>query len=283
MIETVAIAGVGLIGSSFALALRRRVGFRGRILGVSRPEYLEKAVAAGIIDEGVSLEEAASTADFLYLSSSITRIIETLGDLDPMARPGLVVTDAGSTKEQIMAKAGGFERAVFVGGHPMAGKESRGCESADPDLFEGRPYFLCYQSESHKSIPAVAEFRAWLDAFGVRVQEIRAEEHDRLVALTSHLAQMASTALAATLDRRLGAEQARRGAGPGLESMLRLAQSGYEGLWEDILATNSGPIASALDFYISELQRLRRAAGDEVADTFTSAGEFARQLRDTGI
>jgi prephenate dehydrogenase len=283
MIETVAIAGVGLIGSSFALALRRRAGFRGRIVGVSRPEYLEKAVAAGVIDQGVSLEEAASTADFLYLSSSITRIIEMLADLDGMARPGLVVTDAGSTKEQIMAPAARFERAVFVGGHPMAGKESRGCEGADPDLFEGRPYFLCYAKESHKELPAVAEFRGWLDAFGVRVHEFRAEEHDRLVGLTSHLAQMASTALAATLDRRLGVEQARRGAGPGLESMLRLAQSGYEGLWDDILATNAGPIRSALDFYISELQRLRRATGEETAETFASAGEFARQLRDPGV
>ncbi|MEZ5355167.1 MAG: prephenate dehydrogenase [Bryobacteraceae bacterium] len=274
-----AIVGVGLIGGSFARALRSRAGFRGTILGVSRAEYASEAVAAGVIDEAVSLEEAAGRADFVYLSSSISKIIAALGQLDPYLRPGALVSDAGSTKSKIMEAGSRLKRGVFVGGHPMAGKETRGSSAADADLFSGKTYFLTFSKEADKSLEAVTELCDWLTAFGARIVPIRPDEHDRLVALTSHLAQVASTALALTLDRRLGAETARIGAGSGIVDMTRLAMSGYDGLWSDILATNRDSIAPALDFYISELQKIRRSLGEDLGDSFGTAGAFARTLR----
>ncbi len=279
MIETVAIVGVGLIGGSFAKGLRERAGFRGKILGVSRPEYAAEAVQGGVIEEAVSLEEAGRRADFVYLSSSISKIMEAPGQLDPYLEAGTLVTDAGSTKAKIMESGRRMSRGVFVGGHPMAGKETRGSGAGDPNLFDGKTYFLTFCRESDKALGGVAEFREWLMALGARVVEIAPEEHDRLVAFTSHLGQLASTALALTVEKRLGAERARIGAGSGIVDMTRLAMSGYEGLWCDILATNREAIAPAIDAYIAELQRVRDGLAEDLGESFETASEFARKLR----
>lgn len=278
--QTVAIVGVGLIGGSFARALRDRAGFRGRILGVSRPEYAAAAVANGTVDEAVSLAEAASRADLVYLSSSITKIIDTLAELGPILRPGTLVTDAGSTKDAIVTAARKtISSGIFVGGHPMAGKETRGSEAASADLFAGRSYFLCYGFPQDSGHPSVILFREWLDRMGARVRIIEPAAHDALVALTSHLPQLVSTALASALDARLGAETARSGAGSGLVDMTRLAMSGYEGLWSDILATNRSAIDAALEIYIDELMEIRRTLASDQSARFHRAGSFARKLR----
>ena len=143
MFSKIGIVGAGLIGGSFALAMRK-AGFGGSVLGVSSPATIEVAKRCGVIDEGVTLECAVAECGLLYLAQPIGRIIETIGRLGALPlKPGLLVTDAGSTKRQIVSAG---ERAlpagVFVGGHPMAGKESRGPENADADLFVGRTYFL---------------------------------------------------------------------------------------------------------------------------------------------
>jgi Prephenate dehydrogenase len=124
--QTVAIAGVGLIGGSFALALKQ-AGFHGRILGVSSPRTLDEAMRLGVIDEPATLEEAAARADLIYLAQPIRGILGTLTELGGRIRPGCLVTDAGSTKLQIVKHAvAHLPVSQFVGGHPMAGKESRG-------------------------------------------------------------------------------------------------------------------------------------------------------------
>src|SRR5260221_13984256 len=126
----VAIAGVGLIGGSFALALRK-AGFGGRILGVSSERTIVEALRLGVIDEGVTLERAESEADLIYLAQPILQILDVLTRLKP--KPGALVTDAGSTKARITAVAEShLKDCQFVGGHPMAGKETRGVAAADP-------------------------------------------------------------------------------------------------------------------------------------------------------
>src|SRR5438270_3074666 len=140
--NTVAIFGVGLIGGSFALALRK-AGFSGRILGVSSPETLRRALDLHVIDEGVAAEAAARSADLIYLAQPILRIIDSLPQLEAAARPGALITDAGSTKKTIVDRASEvISRCQFLGGHPMAGRERRGVEAAEADLFRGRPYVL---------------------------------------------------------------------------------------------------------------------------------------------
>lgn len=265
--RNVAIIGVGLIGGSFGLALRK-AEFPGAILGVSSRRSIEEAVSRGAIDRGATLEEAASACDLLFLSQPISGIIETLGKLDPLVRADALVTDAGSTKQAIVEQAKRrLHRCAFVGGHPMAGKELRGVAAADAELFRGRPWVLTSAIDH--------PFRNWIAAFGAREIVLDPARHDRLVAWSSHLPQLASTALAALLHDL--APDAADVAGPGLVDSTRLAMSSFD-LWRDILATNSEAIAATLDAYIEKLRALKLDYETE----FAKGGEFARWLRPRG-
>ena len=134
--HSVGIVGVGLIGGSFGMALRK-AGFGGAILGVSSARSVAEGIERGAIDCGATLEEAAETCDLLFLAQPISGIIETLRKLDPLVRPDALVTDAGSTKQTIVDEAKrSLHRCAFLGGHPMAGKELRGVGAADADLFQ---------------------------------------------------------------------------------------------------------------------------------------------------
>jgi prephenate dehydrogenase len=262
--NNVAIIGVGLIGASFGLALRK-AGFTGSIIGVSSERSITDAVARGAIDRGESLESAASAADLIFLSQPIFGIIETLGKLDPLVRRDALITDAGSTKRAIAAAAAqSIHRCRFVGGHPMAGKELRGAAAADPDLFRGRPWILT-EAIDHP-------LRQWIAAFGAREIILDAARHDRLVAWSSHLPQLASTALGSVISEQEPA--AASVAGPGLIDATRLALSSFD-LWRDILETNGPEITVALDAYIRKLTVLR----DDAQAEFARAAAFARSLR----
>jgi len=267
-IERVAIIGVGLIGASFGLALRK-AGFAGSIVGVSSPRSVAAAKERNAIDGPATLEEAASSADLIFLSQPISGIIETLKQLDALAPHRPLVTDAGSTKAAIENAARAHLRDChFVGGHPMAGKAERGAEAAEADLFRDRPWILTSCGDH----PIEVEFRGWITKFGARILIKDAATHDRLVAWSSHLPQLASTALAAALhDRQPLAASV---AGPGLADMTRLAMSSYD-LWRDILDTNQAEIAGALEAYIDKLQMLRA----NLEDDFSSGADFAQTIR----
>jgi prephenate dehydrogenase len=255
--ETVAIVGVGLIGGSFALGLRA-AGFGGRILGVSSARTIQTAQELGVIDQGLPLEEAVPAADLVYLANPISRILEVLPGVAALAKPGALVTDAGSTKAAIVAQAAQVfhSSAVFLGGHPMAGKAERGAEAADPALFQGAKYVLTPDSGVLPDTPVVREFCAWIDKLGATTIILSPEDHDRIVAFTSHLPQMASTALASLVIETVEPEY-RQIAGGGLRDMTRLARSAYD-LWRDICLTNTTNIDSALTAYIQKLEHLRQ-------------------------
>ena len=265
--STVAIVGVGLIGGSFALALRAS-GFTGKIIGVSSPDAIRAALEHGVIDEVLPLADAAAVADLIYLSRPIEGILSVLDEIDAYIKPGTLITDAGSTKAAICAKAAKtIHRGRFIGGHPMAGKESRGAAEADATLFRNRPYILtspCTELEQH-----IADI-------GARLVVMPADEHDRLVALTSHLPQLISTALAASIGTE---PQAARVAGPAAMELTRLALSPYE-IWRDIFATNATNIDAALGLFIAKLESLRsELRSPKIEREFDHAAEAARALR----
>jgi len=277
--QQVAIVGTGLIGASFGLALRR-AGFSGVIVGVSSPRAIADALAAGAIDRGAPLAEAVAGAGLVFLSQPIGRILDTIRHLDPLLQPGALVTDAGSTKCEIVDLARqAITRAQFLGGHPMAGKEKRGAAAADGELFRGRTWVLTPDDPAELETPAARDFTAWLGRFGARLVTLDCDEHDRLVAMTSHVPQLASTALAALLAERLPAGARLEVAGPGLLDMTRLALSSYD-LWRDILATNTGHIETALGFYIQELEHLRENLRTRQAEEeFARGAAIAARLR----
>lgn len=265
--KTVAIVGVGLIGGSFALALRA-AGFAGKIIGVSSPEAVRVAIELGVVDEALPLAEAAAIADLIYLARPIEGILSVLDELDAYVKPGALITDAGSTKAAICARAARkIHRARFVGGHPMAGKEARGAAEAEASLFRGRPYILT---------SACDELERLVGSFGARVVMMQPEEHDRLVALTSHLPQLISTALAASIGTQ---PEAARVAGPAAMDLTRLALSPYD-IWRDIFATNAPNIDAALGVFIAKLEGLRdELRSPRIEREFENAAAAARRLR----
>jgi len=277
--KTVAIFGVGLIGGSFALALRR-AGFSGRILGVSSPDTIQRALELKVIDQTAPAAEAASAADLIYLAQPILRILECLPEIAASAQRGTLVTDAGSTKGAIVERAHAvFAPGQFLGGHPMAGRERRGVEAAEADLFRGRPYVLTPRGPAQLENPRTVEFVDWIRKIGAVPIILDAAEHDRIVAFTSHLPQLASTALAAMLS---GRQEPKSGVfGPALVDSTRLALSSFD-IWGDILATNREPVLEALRSYIAKLEEFRNDLEPAaMRDQFDRAAKFAGSLRET--
>jgi prephenate dehydrogenase len=273
--QTVAIAGVGLIGASFGLALRK-AGFEGELLGVSSSRSIQAGLSVGAVSRGVSLEEAAARADLIYLSQPIEQILTTLKDLGSIVRPDCLVTDAGSTKALIVRTAQEHLRSgTFLGGHPMAGKEQRGALAADADLFQGRLYVL---TPLHGKSARMDSFRSWLERIGADVIEMDPEEHDATVALSSHLPQLLSTALAATLAGQ-NSEHVSKVFGPGLLDMTRLALSAPE-VWMSVLSTNKLAVQEALRaFQITLTELQHRLDNDTLLDLFQKAGRFSSAIR----
>jgi prephenate dehydrogenase len=276
--ETIAIFGVGLIGGSFALAMRK-AGFAGKIIGVSSDDTIRAALERQVIDQALPADQAAAKADLVYLSQPIHRIIESLAELDKWVKPGALITDAGSTKRAIVERAGQVvSRAQFLGGHPMAGRERRGVEAAEADLFIGRPYVLTPIAPSELETAAARNFKSWIPRIGSYPVVLNAREHDRTVAFTSHLPQLASTALAAALNNR---PEPRTGVyGPALVDSTRLALSSFD-IWGDILETNHDEILAALESYMAKLDEFRQnLGGPAMRRHFDAAAILAAQLRD---
>jgi prephenate dehydrogenase len=268
--KTVAIAGVGLIGGSFGLALRQ-AGYTGTIAGVSSPATIAKALERRIIDCEMTLEQAAQSADLLFLAQPISRILTAIEEIAPVLGKNTLVTDAGSTKALICRTAAQhLPPDQFAGGHPMAGKETRGAESADGSLFRGRTWVL--------TRPIDHPFAGWIERIGASILILDPEEHDRAVAFTSHLPQLLSSALAATVGSHLPNEQHLRAGGPGLIDMTRLALSPYD-IWSDILETNQAPVGEALGAMIARLEEMRtRLQTGQLRADFDSGAALRRKL-----
>jgi prephenate dehydrogenase len=267
----IAIVGVGLIGGSFALALRQ-AGYSGKIIGVSSPATVRAAFARGVIDEALPLAAAAAQSDIVYLAQPIEKILETLDVIDTLVRPGTLITDAGSTKLAIVRRAAEkIKRGRFVGGHPMAGKETRGVEAAEATLFRGWPYVLTSPDP---------ELEAWIGKIGAKLVRLDPAEHDRWVALVSHLPQLISIALASLIGDQ---PETALVSGPSAAALTRLALSPYD-IWRDIFCTNAPAIDTALGAFIARLEELRAALrepqpGAGLKGAFERAAQAASNLR----
>jgi prephenate dehydrogenase len=257
--DRVTVVGCGLVGASFALALKR-AGACGRIAGWDEdPAALDEALRLGAVDEA---DEAfagggVSRSDLVYLATPVGQIVEFLRAGAPRVKPGAVVTDAGSTKVEVCraARARAEKSWRFVGGHPVAGSHLRGPAHARAELFEGAPYALT-PPEDGSDPASLAALEETLKSLGARVRVLAAAEHDRALARLSHLPQLVSCALAATVKEGVDAVELSTLAGPGYRDMTRLASSPW-GIWQDILSTNSGEVADALDALISKLSAAR--------------------------
>jgi prephenate dehydrogenase len=259
MWDRATIVGCGLIGASFALALKRARACE-RIAGWDTSVLtLDAALARGVIDEVDSsfAGGAVSSSALIYLAMPVKGIIEFLGARGRQIKPGAVVTDAGSTKSAVCRAARAHLPAdrQFIGGHPIAGSHLRGLEHASADLFVGAAYVLV-AGEDERETTALVALRETLERLGARVFLMTADEHDRALALVSHLPQLASSALAAVVKDQPDARALAGWSGAGYRDMTRLAASSWS-VWRDILATNPAHIGAALDLLIRRLTIVR--------------------------
>ena len=279
-IRQITIIGTGLIGGSLALALKKKK-FAGRIVGCDREATLEKARQRGVIDAGSSNPgDAVRGSQVVVLATPVLAIVDLIERLGPSLPAKTLLTDVGSTKTAVAERAAQvFGKNVgkrFLAGHPMAGKESSGVDSADADLFQKTVWFLTPLPEQNLNEGLFAEFAGWIDQIGSRIAILPAEEHDRLCAWISHVPQMISTALAAALVEEFGDEAPLLPAGGrALQEMTRVSASPYS-MWRDIAITNKKNLEGALWKVEQRLTHIREnLATRELAEEF----EQAHQLR----
>lgn len=275
-----AVIGTGLIGGSFALALRRHFP-EIAVAGFDRPEVTERALKRGAVQEiAGDLASAVREADLVYMALPIAGILEVLPSVAANAKPEALVTDAGSTKVFICREGarifGGGAR--FLGGHPVAGKEISGIEHADENLFRDTRYALI--AGENDADPRVEAFTGILQECGATPVWCDAETHDWAVGIVSHLPQLLAVALASVVhDETDETGLPLTLAGPGLRDALRLAGSPY-GLWRDIAHTNTGNISRALDRLAQMVEHLRtNLTSKELGEKFQTANEVYRSLQ----
>jgi prephenate dehydrogenase len=278
-IRQITIVGTGLIGGSLGLALRH-AGFVGKIVGCDKPEVLDAAIARGAIDRGsTEPREAALDSDVVVLATPVGAILSLLERLAPTLPPHTLITDTGSTKQQLVERArmvlGEQAAERVLPGHPMAGKEHGGIEHADPNLFRDAVWLITPITAGQAYSQRQQEYLDLLATLGARLIAIEPERHDRLCAWISHLPQMLATALASMLREELGDDEAiAQVGGRALGEMTRIAHSPYS-MWRDIALTNTQNIDEALLRFEQQLAHLREnLRGPGLREMFESANKF---------
>jgi prephenate dehydrogenase len=286
MIERIAILGTGLLGTSVGLALRA-AGYRGAIAGWNRgAEGARVALDLGAIDSvAADALQAARASQLVVLAVPIYATLDFMEKLAGVLSTDHLVTDVGSTKAQISAAAARLfntpERAAFLPGHPMAGKERGGAALADATLFRGSVWLFTDDFNAQR-LPQSAElvkgWREWVEAMGAKTLDLDPARHDELVAWVSHLPQFVATALSALLQEKVGdAPELRDVGGRALREMTRLGASPYS-MWRDIAFTNTEAVQSALLALEQRLAHLREnLRTPELREEFEQANKFRRE------
>jgi prephenate dehydrogenase len=281
LIPVLAIVGVGLIGGSIAAALRHR-GHTGTILGVGRQlASLQQALRLGLIDEVVTLEQAAKRADVIMLAMPVGATESVLSSLRPYLREETLISDAGSTKLNVVQaarRALGERIAQFVPGHPIAGAEKTGPEAADADLYQGRTVVLTPLVENSTQARHYL-IRIW-ESCGARVLCLEPDVHDRVLASVSHVPHFLSSvfmwqvATAADSDVRLSL------AGSGFRDFTRIAAGSAE-VWRDIFLGNREAVLAELNEVRAAFDRAQAAlenADAQALEDFLERAAVARRF-----
>jgi prephenate dehydrogenase len=252
--DRVAVIGVGLIGGSFALALKS-AKLCGHVAGIGRSAAnLQLAKERGIID---SIAQDAADADLVLVATPVAQYPQVLASIAPRLKPSAIVTDAGSTKRDVVAAARaalGVKISQFVPAHPIAGAEKSGAAAAGADLFRGKRVVLTpLQENSAEGLKAIEA--AWT-ACGARISRMSPEEHDAVFAAVSHLPHLLAYALVHEFAGRGNSAQLFGYAAGGFRDFTRIASSHPE-MWRDICVANRAPLLAELGRYADKLRALR--------------------------
>ena len=281
MFKKIALFGVGLIGGSFALSLKK-AGKVAHIVGIDRsPEVLLRALQLGLIDEiGTSIAEAVRNADLVMVAAPVAQTSTILASIAPHLQPGTIVTDAGSTKSDVVVAARetlGEKIGQFVPGHPIAGREMNGPDAAIDDLFIGKKAVLTPLPEnSAQDVEKVAQ--AWIEC-GAIIHTLTPPDHDCVFASVSHLPHLLAYALVDNIIKKPKADLLFEYAASGFRDFTRIAGSSPE-MWRDITLANRTMLLGMLDSYLAQLHRMRDllAEGDgEAIHQIYANAQRARQ------
>lgn len=273
-----AVLGVGLIGGSIGLAARARAG--AHVSGYDRDaRALKAALELGAIDEAASsVAHAVQGADAVFVAVPVGALVETALEALDSAPPDCAVSDVGSTKRAVVSA---IADSRFVGGHPLAGRESGGVEHASADLFEGATWYLT--PDASRSPQALERLASVISALGAHPESIDAHAHDRLMAHLSHLPHVFANVLISGAARALEREQrglggGLLGAGPSFRDATRVAGAN-SAIWIDIYLSNSDALIEALDDALQRLGEVRAALAGADGQALTGWNERARSER----
>lgn len=284
MFKKIVIFGVGLIGGSFALA-QKKAAPATQIVGVGRTAApLECAIALGIIDSASSAESDALAsclrdADLILIATPVAQTEAILRVIAPHLQAGAIVTDAGSTKSDVVAaarRALGIKIAQFVPGHPIAGREKNGPEAALADLYVGKKVVLTPLSENAQD--DVARVAAAWQQCGAIIHQLTPEQHDRVFASVSHLPHLLAYALVDDIARKPHADLLFQYAASGFRDFTRIAGSSPE-MWRDIALANQTALLCELDAYLVQLAQLRSALAQGDGSAMEAVFANAQQAR----
>jgi prephenate dehydrogenase len=275
-----AVLGVGLIGGSFALALKQ-ARLATHVVGAGRsPANLRLALERGAIDSiAPDAAAAAREADVILVAAPVAQFPQLFGEMAPRLSPKTIVTDAGSTKRDVIAaarRALGPKIAQFVPAHPVAGAEKSGVAAASAELFRGRRVILTPLPENDREV--VAKIQSLWSACGANVTRMDADEHDRVLAAVSHLPHVLAFALVHEVARRPNAEQLFSYAAGGFRDFTRIASSHPE-MWRDICVANRDRLLDELKKYqakLAEVEKLLQAADGAGLERLFAAAREAR-------
>ena len=275
----VSIVGVGLIGASLGLALKG-AGVVREVIGVGRSSAnLDQAKKMGAIDRVADLAEAVQSSQWIVLCVPVAQMRVIFTQLEPHLGSNTLITDAGSTKSDVILAAKevlGKKVCQFVPAHPIAGGAQHGAAAARADLFQGKQTIICQlQENSAADVALVEEF--W-KVLGSNIKRISAVQHDAIYAAVSHLPHILSYALMASVLNSEDAEQKLEHAGAGFRDFTRIAASSPE-MWRDICIANKQAILKELDQYLSVTGRLREMIAKEDAAGLEKVFQKASQAR----
>ncbi len=279
--ERVAVIGVGLIGGSFSMAMKEKK-LCGQVVGAGRSAAnLKTALERGAIDSvAADAAAAASGADLILVSTPVAQFEKILHSIGPNLKPGAIVTDAGSTKRDVIAAARqglGAKVACFVPAHPIAGAEHSGAAAANPALFRGRRVVLTPLEENRpQDVDAVA---ALWSGIGARVSRMTPGEHDEVFAAVSHLPHLLAYALVDDFSKRPNSAQLFGYAAGGFRDFTRIASSHPE-MWRDICVANGDQLLKEISHFSSELEKIKKFLENRDAVSLEKLFTEARAARE---
>ncbi|OGG13340.1 hypothetical protein A2773_00915 [Candidatus Gottesmanbacteria bacterium RIFCSPHIGHO2_01_FULL_39_10] len=277
-IEKVAIVGIGLIGGSIAMAMRKHLGSKVTILGLSSTS--KKAQIAhkhNIIDRALtSLKDIPQDIDLVVLSTPIVTNIKLLKSLKKLTTSKQIIIDVGSTKEMICREAVKLDLRNFIGTHPMAGNETSGLGNADPDLFQNKPWIICPDSQTDKS--KITFLKNFITSLGAKPFILNSKAHDRIAALSSHIFLIMSSILVNATSKN-NWDKISQIASTGFKDTTRLA-SHSPNMKKEIILTNKMNIQKALKSLSAEIELFSSLLKDDEENKIMNYFQQAKSVRD---